>query len=169
MSRDKNELLDEYDIIQNSVLGAHCLHSAIVYFEERRKKVSGKVGMSLPICYLILPIVFNNEFSSVASKMKFKINSFRTSFYDSGLTYHNVLNHASNLFSTTSQSLNLGVSSGLIEFNENDAKIYVVRSRELQSSSKKKLDYGSTVLASRRLGAWFGQMTDSDILSLFTN
>ncbi len=160
---------DEYHIIQNSVLGAHCIHSALIYFEEKRKESKKRIGMSLPICYLILPIVYNNEFSKVASNMRFKINSFRSSFYDSGLTYHNVLNHATNLFPTTSQSLNIGFGSGLIDMDKDTAKLLTLKATELPSKSTKDYDYGAIVQASRRVGAWFGQMDDSDILSLFTN
>jgi len=84
--------LDEYDIIQNSVLGAHCIYETL-----RKYEAYNEAGMILPISYLILPILYNNNFSSRVKSMNFKIASFYKSIYNSQFNYLNVIDSVSKI------------------------------------------------------------------------
>lgn len=155
--------LEEYDIMQNSVLGAHCLYETLRKYEDYNEE-----GMILPISYLILPIVYNNNFSTRVKTMNFKISSFYKSIYDSQFNYLNVIEHADILFETTSQSLLIAQNSNLVKYDKSR--------NSLMSNSNKNVpikdrvegsDYSALISASRRLGSWFGQMKNEEILNLF--
>lgn|GEM_PF-5583559 len=154
---------DEYDIIQNSVLGAHCIYETIRKYEEYKLD-----GLLIPISYLILPIVYNNNFSRRIYNKNFKVSSFYKSIYDSEFNYLNVIEHADILFKTTSRALLIARNSSLI--------MYDYGSRTLRANSNRNVivkntvsgsDYKRIISSSKRLGSWFGQLKNEEILNIF--
>lgn len=154
---------DEYDIMQNAALGAHCIYETIRKFEDYNDQ-----GMILPISYLILPILYSNNYSSNVQSMNFKLSSFYKSIYSSKFNYLNVLEHADILFETSSKSILLAQNSDLIKFDKNNNSLRSNSIRNVSITDKVSgTDYKSIIASSRRLGSWFGQLKTEEILNIF--
>ena len=65
--------LDEYDVVQNYILGAHALREFVRYYQKESKNEEGPI---LPLVFPILPLVFNRDTALSISKRHFSLGSF---------------------------------------------------------------------------------------------
>ena len=154
---------DEYDIIQNSVLGAHCIYEAVRKAEDFKE-----TGLLMPITYLILPIVYNNNFSDRIYNKNFKLSSFYKSIYESQFNYLNVIEHADILFKTTSRAILIARDTSLLVYDTENSTLRTNSNKQVTLSNfVSGSDYKRVLASSKRIGSWFGQLRNEEILNIF--
>ncbi|QEM12377.1 three component ABC system middle component [Mucilaginibacter rubeus] len=151
-------IYNEFDIVQNKVLGFHGLYEFLKEFTESNKGIGPKIHYLFPV----LPILFNEESAAVIYSKNLKPGSFIK-----------VLSEKSDIFSTlqikmqdqsvhTLHCINLGIKCGLIGYDPESTRVFIQAKKNpgIQLSA----DYQKILFAAKRLGAWFAKMSEEEIL-----
>ena len=151
-------IYNEFDIVQNKVIGFHGLYEFLKEFTNSNKGTGPKIQFLFPV----LPILFNEESAAVIYSKNLKPGSFIK-----------VLSEKSDIFSTlqakmqdqsmqTLQCLDLGIKCGLIGYDQESTRVFIQAKKNpnIQLSE----DYQRILFAAKRLGAWFAKMSEEEIL-----
>jgi hypothetical protein len=151
-------ILDEFDIIQNNLLGAHAFREFVKYYEM----YSAGDSPDLILFFPLLPILFNNHFTTQISKKHFHETSLIIVKIENAVLFSNLQERMEKMTNQTFSSLNVAFSLNLLRYNSAEAKIELgIKTNPSFSLAK---NYSEIILASKRLGAWFGQLSTSEIL-----
>lgn len=156
---------NEFDIIQNHVLGAHALWEFVKNFESYHPQ---NKGVLLTLTLPVLPIVFNQEASTIIKSRNFKEGSLIKVLAENGAFNIGFQERMEAMTEQTLKSLHLAFSLDLLLIDNNDFTLYSKETGNINfGSAKNYKDYYSILSASRRLGAWFAQLTYDEILMYF--
>lgn len=151
-------IYNEFDIVQNEVVGFHGLYEFLKEYTEGNK---GK-GPRIQFLFPVLPILFNEESAAVIYSKNLKPGSFIK-----------VLSEKSDIFSTlqakmqdqslqTLKCLNLGIKCGLIGYDPETTRVFIQAKKN--ANIQLSQDYQRILYAAKRLGAWFAKMSEEEIL-----
>ncbi len=161
-SRNNPIVFDEYSIVQNSLLGTHALYEFTTSYQN--KDESG-MGIKLPLCFILLPIVFNKEYTNEIYRKNYSRGSFIKVLNSKELLFEGIQKRMEDLAPTTFRSLNIGFDSNLLLYDTQTRRIAINKKQRISYSKKSDRGYQKIILASKRLGAWFAQIEEEQILS----
>jgi len=149
---------DEFDVIQNSGLGAMCVWQFSVEFFKAKAK---HTGPRLPILFYLLPVVYNRETCFLIHNRNFEGGLYKAISDDKTLS-GGIHQRAELFYRKTWNSLNIGIASGLIEYDSESTELRPLR-LTFPTSLVLDASNGAIVAASRRLGNWFGVLPIEEI------
>lgn len=156
--------LNAFEIIQNAAIGAHALYA----FTRRYEQADiDRKGLLLPFMFPVLPIVFTKEYSEQISSRNFKIGSFYKVITSDNSFFINIVLKMQELSETTFKAMELGFSSQILIYDNENARIYSGKNVSILKQSNLSKSYSDIIKTSQRLGSWFAQLKDDEIMSYF--
>ncbi|MBI9055958.1 MAG: hypothetical protein JEY96_19205 [Bacteroidales bacterium] len=159
-----NNQLNEFEVIQNAAIGAHVFYEFIKRYENSNKD---KLGPLLPFMFPVLPIVFTKEYAEQIANRNFKIGSFYKVITLDNSFFINIVPKMQELSETTYKALGLSFSSKILTYDKENSRIYTGRRVNILKSSELSKPYQNIIKSSQRLGSWFAQLKDDEIISYF--
>jgi hypothetical protein len=156
------ELLNEYQIVQNEVLGAHALWEFAKYYNEYNLR---KSNPELMLSFPVLPIVFNKRATKAINGRNFKEGSLYRTINENKDIYTGLQDRMENMAPLTFKSLSTAFSLRLLGF-DNELSQIVPFSKTFPLKDV-NVEYQEIIHSSRRVGAWFGQLDYSEISVYF--
>lgn len=157
--------LQEYHIFQNKAIGAHILWE----FTKQYYNISHK-SVELILTMPIIPLCLNSRVVEGIKGRNFREGSLSRALTEHKDLFSGLQDRMENMATLTFESIYLASASGLIYVNP-DSSTLTPSLRGLPSRLKKDLDhnkdYYEIISASKRLGAWFGQLNQAEILLYF--
>lgn len=159
-----NKQLNEFEIIQNAAIGAHALYAFTQRYIQAEEE---KKGPLLPFMFPILPIVFTKEYTKQISSRNFKIGSFYKVMTSDNSFFINIVPKMQELSETTFKAIELGFSAKILVYDNENARIYSGKNVNIIKASNLSKSYSDIIKTSQRLGSWFAQLKDDEIVSYF--
>ncbi len=154
----------EFEISQNLAFCTHLLHHFLKSYCEEKKT---EKQMTLHLFFPILPLVLHGEIAESFSKKQ--MTASRAGFYkavDENVLFIPQVQRRMELYALrTFQSINLGFKTGLFGFNKEENKVVLLKNSNIIPHARFTYEYQTKLSASRRLGVWFAQTTEEEILS----
>lgn len=156
----------EFEIMQNSVLGAHVLWA----FADGFSSVDKNYNNELTLWHLItvLPLVFHEVSRRAINKRR--VSSGLRSILDrdpeidiaQNEAIFNLVNRIKNLQERSFRSLNCAIALGFIEITEG----YFIPSKRLKLPREMHLETKQIIKSSQKLGVWAGQLSIFEYLTI---
>lgn len=152
---------NEFEIIQNDILGAHLLSEFCNFYSKSSKGVAPKFYL----CFLILPLVYNKDTVNLIYQRRMKPGSFIKALEEKGNVFFDLQFRLEELGKKTFRSLNIAFASEILYYDKKHSRVIF--------NNQKKLSYNYSILndnyqkqiqATRRIGSWFGVLEDKEIL-----
>ena len=159
-----NRQLNEFEIIQNAAIGAHALY---VFTQRYQQANIEKRGPLLPFMFPVLPIVFTKEYSEQISSRNFKIGSFYKVITSDNSFFLNIVPKMQELSETTFKAMELGFTTKILVYDNENARVYSGKNVNILKQSNISKSYSDIIKTSHRLGSWFAQLKDDEIMSYF--
>lgn len=159
-----NKHLNEFEIIQNAALGAHALYAFTQRYEQANIERKGPL---LPFMFPVLPIAFTKEYSDQISSRNFKLGSFYKVITSDNSFFINIVPKMQELSETTFKAMELGFSTKILVYDNENARIYSGKNVSISKQSNLSKSYSDIMKTSQRLGSWFAQLKDDEIMSYF--
>lgn len=160
-------MLDEFDIFQNKVLGAHVIWEFSKNFQINNKE---HAAPSLLITMPVIPLCFNKRVVTGIKERNFREGSLLRALEERKDLFSGLQERMESMANLTLGSVYLGAVSGLFAYDRENAIIIPV-AKGLPSNIKeaiiKNYEYNDIISASRRIGAWFGLFNQSEIMLYF--
>ncbi len=153
---------NEYEIIQNAALGAHALYTFVDKYSNYNKDYR---GVSIFLCFLVLPIVYTKDYSNVICSKNFSRGSFIKILTSNEIIFEGIQERVLDLKKTTFRALDIAFSAELLIYDKDNGKIYLNRKKNITPRFGSDKGYKKIIAASRRLGAWFSQLETEQILA----
>ena len=155
--------VSEYRIMHNPSLGAHAIWEFSNTYKEFNEDHQYPVLMlTLPV----LPLVLNKRASDRIKGKNFKEGSLARAIAEDRAIYGGLQDRMESLYELTLLSINVAASSGLIIYDPESTQLISNRKTELNLDLGK--DYQDILKSARRIGAWFGQLSLSEIMMYFS-
>lgn len=152
---------DEFEIIQNNILGAHLLFE----FCKSYYKSENNRYPKLYILFLVLPILYNKETVELIFQRKFKHGSFMKSLDEKGNLFFDIQYRMEELAPKTLKSLNIAFASGILQYSPlNNSIIFNPESKLSYQLKLLNKDYQNKILAAKRLGFWFSSLKNEELI-----
>lgn len=153
-------MIQEYRIIQNPFLGAHALWEFVKHYQHHNAK-----GAPYPILFTVLPICFNTSLSKLIEKRSLDKSSISRVIMEDTSVFRGVQDRMESMFVETNQAILIACASKLITIDENANVQYILgkRQKTLIKPTTYNAPYNRIINTSKRLGSWFGQMTEEEI------
>lgn len=152
-------MINEYNIIQNSGIGALALHAFVTEFY---KTLENRKGPIIPLLMPILPIVYNRESTERLCKNNRLVSSFYNSLSDNRLIPIGLQDRMEKMSSQTFKALNLAFSTSLLDYDKVNSQILPVRNAFVPKIVY--IDNIKLLKASKLLGFWFSQLSVEEIM-----
>jgi len=159
----KNDFdINEFTILQNPVIGSHLIYE----FMKKYDQYGGKKGISIHLLFCLLPILFSKECLDSISNKNFKIGSF-IKFLNNDKTSYSDINSKMQFYSeVTFNSLDIAFSSQLLRFEDKNCDVFLIPLNEKIINPKiLRHEYKSMIAAAQRLGAWFGILSELEVVT----
>lgn len=160
----KSKSLTEFEIIQNSAVGAHILYEFTQKFIQYHPE---KKGPLLPFLFPVLPIAFTKEYSTEIASRNYKIGSLYKVLTSDNSYFINIDQKMQDLSATTYQAINLCFSSHILIYDTDNSRIITGKRVKIVDLKKMSESYQYIIKTSQRLGAWFGQLREDEIMNYF--
>lgn len=156
------ELVTEYQIVQNQILGAHSLWEFSKYYFQHSKP---KAHPNLMLAFPVLPIVLNKRATMEINNRNFKEGSLYRTINENKDIYAGLQTRMENMANLTFRSLNTAFSLKILSVDSTTTQL-IPSSKSFPLADVGR-DYQEIIHSSRRVGAWFGQLDISEIMTYF--
>jgi hypothetical protein len=159
------ETLDEYKIYQNEVLGAHSIWEFVKYYNNyHSERDFPELILALPV----LPIVLNLRSAEEICKRQFKPGSLIRTIIENRDLYTGLQERMESMVGLSLESINMATDLGVLKLDAQSTKLISInRTVPFKKLGIINTDYDKIILSSRRIGAWFGQLSMIEITSYF--
>jgi hypothetical protein len=150
--------MNEFDIVQNNLLGAIAINSFSKEYYISKEKIK---GVPLPLIFAVLPIVFNEDSSNKINLNQKRITSFFKTLAEDKLIPIGLQKKMEQMFDQTIKSLSISFSLRLIKYDPINSEIIPsigIQLPRLNYSDNIKIAHTSGIL-----GYWFGKLTFEEI------
>jgi hypothetical protein len=155
------DIYNEFDIVQNNLIGAHVLHEFVKVYTDQ----SGGVGPKLYWLFPVLPIVFHEDSVSEIYARALSQGSFLKVVNSNAYLFMNLQERMEVLSTNTFKCISIACDAGLFGYDAESARIYLITSKAVVNDIKQLGDnYQKIVLAAKRLGHWFAKMAENELL-----
>jgi len=155
--------LFEYDLVQNSAIGAVAMHAAILQCYESSGRM---IGMPLPQSMLVLPLVFHRRTRSTISKMMFS-SSFYRALVEQRTIPVGLQHRMESMQKLSLSAVNLAFGSSLIKRNPKSDDLSFVPSRlSPVPFGGDDVDTKDIIPAAKRVGYWIATVKFETMCSL---
>ena len=149
--------ISEYDIIQNSALGALSLGVFCkAFFDEQNKEH----GPMLPLTMPVLPIVFNEKSVALIRRRNISGGLFATLADDKSI-FVGLQQRMEAMYEQTMSAAGLAFASGLIGYDAETTELIPVK-----VTPQVYNEYSPILATSKRLGIWFAALGFEQICTL---
>ncbi|CAD5277557.1 MULTISPECIES: three component ABC system middle component [unclassified Imperialibacter] len=156
--------MNSFETVQNEALGAHAIWEYSRFYNEYSETHEySPVILALPV----LPIVFNARARGEICNRNFREGSLLRTISDTRDLYSGLQDRMEGLVGLTLKSLYLASAVDLVQYDERDSLIIPKRKTPLNIELSYGKEYDQIIQASRRIGAWFGQLDISEIMIHF--
>jgi hypothetical protein len=159
--------LNEFEIFQNKAIGAHAIWE---FSKSYKMHNSDSFSPTLLMAMPLLPLVFNRRVVNGIKERNFKEGSLLRALDENKDLFSGLQERMEDMGKLTLESIYLSAVVGLIIFDR-DENIIIPKAKNLPMKLKENLDknrdYIDIINASRRIGAWFGQFSQSEIFLYF--
>lgn len=152
----------EYEVVQNAIIGAHALYKFVATYSKRDQT---QKGVGLPLCFIVLPIVFNKEYSEAIFRKQFSRGSFIKVLTSNEVIFDGLQKRMEDLSTTTFRSLGINLQAKLLNYDRANARIFLNRNTTIKGNRDSDKGYSKIISSSSRLGAWFAQIDDEQLLA----
>lgn len=159
---DGKIIFDEFELMQNHILGAHALREFVRFYETVH---ADKIGPSLFLIMPVLPLVFNRTSTRSISNRHFIEGSIYKALREDKTLFVGLQSRMEKMATQTMNSLYMASSLGLLEYDPLTTKVTLAYSGNPSQNFSE--DYSIIIKSARRLGSWFAQMSESDIIETF--
>lgn len=150
----------EYEIIQNSALGAVAIWEFTKEYYQNADKTKGPIIL---LSLLVLPIVFNKQ-AVENLRRRHKKGGLLKALSENATIFIGLQERMEKMCDQTFESINIAFASGLLTFNEENAQLLPVR---MSGSSMYTNDQVKDILAtSKKLGYWLSELSLMQICKL---
>ena len=159
--------LNEFEIFQNKALGAHMIWE---FAKNYQMYHVDKVPPSLLLTMPVLPLCFNKRVILGIKERNFNGGSLLRTLDENKDLFSGLQERMEGMARLTLESIYLGSAVKLIEYDRQNALIIPISKTlpiKIRDSISKNYDYSDIINTSRRIGAWFGQFNQSEILLYF--
>jgi len=157
----KTDLLDEFEIVQNNLVGAHALHEFVKSYTNEAAGTGPKLYWLFPV----LPIVFNEDSIAAIHARSLSPGSFLKVINECGYLFINLQDRMEFFSANTFKCISIASDAGLFGYDPLSARVYLQKSTSIVANVKYLGDnYQLILLAAKRLGAWFAKTTESELL-----
>lgn len=153
---------DEFELMQNQVLGAHALREFVKFYQRVHVE---NIGPSLLLILPVLPLVYNQVSTQSISNKHYIEGSIYKALREDKTLFIGLQARMEKMYEQTLQSVFMAANLGLLEYDVPTTRLTL--SNGSNPSLKFSEDYETILRSSRRLGSWFAQMSESDILETF--
>jgi len=159
---DEQIELDEYDVVQNHVLGAHILREFVKYYQRYSED---KAGPTLVLIMPVLPLVLNKAATTSISKRHFIEGSLTKTITEDKTLYTGLQDRMEKMANQTFHSLSMAFSLNLLAYDQKTTLVIVVNKASPQMDGAQ--NYREMLNAARRLGCWFAKLSFEELISVF--
>ncbi|GAB3916987.1 three component ABC system middle component [Mucilaginibacter boryungensis] len=160
-------MLNEFDIFQNKVLGAHVIWEFSKNFKLNNKEhAAPSLLMTMPV----IPLCFNKRVVVGIKERNFREGSLLRALEERKDLFSGLQERMEGMADLTLQSVYLGSVSKLFYYDRENAIIVPIAKglpAKVKESVIKNYEYNDIINASRRIGAWFGLFNQSEIMLYF--
>jgi Family of unknown function (DUF6521) len=154
-------IYNEFEIIQNELIGVHALHEFVRSYAEHNKGVGPKIYWLFPI----LPILFNEESVNLIYNRNFTTGSFSKVIYDRKDIFLTLQKRMESLASKTFNCIYVASNSKLFDYDPQTLRLFIIKTNSLISNySRLSNEYQKIIFSAKRLGAWFAKMNNEELL-----
>ena len=155
--------LDEYDVVQNHILGAHILREFVRYYQNNS---ADKTGPTLVLTMPVLPLVLNEAARNSISKRRFIEGSLSKTILEEKTLYAGLQDRMQKMADQTLQSLSLAFTLQLLSYNIETTKLSMNFQINPVSELQGAKNYKEMLSAAHRLGTWFAKLTFEELITL---
>lgn len=152
-------MINEFNIIQNSGIGALILHSFVNEFYETKNKTQGPI---IPLVMPVLPLIYNKESTERLCRNNRLVSSYYNSLNENKLIPVGLQDRMEKMSSQTFRALNFAFSTNILTYNQRTTQILPVEKAYIPNliyeNNKKMLK------ASKLLGFWFSELSIEEIM-----
>ena len=159
--------LNEFEIFQNKLLGAHIIWE---FAKNYKMHHSEKDVPSLLITMPVLPLCLNRRVVQGIKERNFRGGSLLRAINENKDLFSGLQERMENMANLTLESIYVSSVTGLITYDRDSSTIIpkaTILPLKLRDNLKKNEDYNNIINASKRIGAWFAQFNQSEILLYF--
>lgn len=151
--------LNEYNIIQNNVIGAMAIYSFVKSYYDTKNKTEGP---SIALCMPILPIVFNEDcYSEISKVSRITKSRFLTVLSDNRSIPVGLQKRMVGMADQTLKSLNMAFALHILMYNQETSQVYPVPRSKLPTVQFK--DNIEILMSSKALGNWFANYSTEEL------
>lgn len=157
----KVDVYDEYEIIQNELLGVHVLHEFVKYYTANNNGVGPKLYWAFPI----LPIIFNAESTNLIHSRNYTAGSFIKVISEKSDLFSTLQIRMQNLSRKTFACIYHAANSGLFSYDPVTARLFLISQGDvIKGGAQLTKEYQQMIAAAKRLGCWFAKMSEEELL-----
>jgi len=157
----KTDMLDEFAIVQNNLIGAHALHEFVKSYTSE----AAGVGPRLYWLFPVLPIVFNEDSVEAIHSRSLSPGSFLKVINECGYLFINLQQRMELFSANTYRCISIASDTNLFGYDPSSARVYQIQSKSIFRDVKQLgNNYQLILLAAKRLGAWFARTTENELL-----
>ena len=154
-------IYNEFEIIQNDLVGVHALHEFIRSFTENNKGTGPKIYWLFPV----LPILFNEESTELIYSRNFNQGSFAKVINEKNDLFITLQKRMEEFSPKTFNCIYIASNSRLFSYDTGTARVFLLRDNSIAANLKGLgNDYQKIILAAKRLGTWFSKMSEDELL-----
>ncbi|MGY4384137.1 hypothetical protein ACVWYN_001163 [Pedobacter sp. UYP24] len=159
--------LNEFDIFQNRVVGAHAIWQFAIYYQMHHLERScPNLMCTMPVLSLCL----NRRVIQNIKERNFKEGSLLRTLDENKDLFSGLQERMESMAELSLESIYLGAVTGLFSYNR-DQDLIIPKMKFLPAKIKEEIDknrdYADIINASKRVGAWFSQFNHSELLFYF--
>jgi hypothetical protein len=149
---------EEYEIVQNSALGA----CALWHFTDRfNEATAGRRGPSLVETLPLLPLVFHRDSAQALGRRRYD-GGLYTALGENRALFVGLQKRVEDMVSQTFRAINVGLRARLIYLDGETGQLYRVQRVRAPATSNDAVRL--IFSTSQRLGHWFAQSTPAETL-----
>lgn len=151
--------MNEYNIIQNHVMGALAIHTFVKSYYNNKNKTEGP---TIPLCLPILPLVYNEKCYTELSKInRITKSRFLSILSDNRDIPVGLQQRMINMSDQTLKAINLAFALKLLVYNNETSQLIPAHGSKAPEVYFK--DNIEILQSSKVLGAWFAEYSTEDV------
>ena len=152
--------LNEFDIYQNSSLGAILLYEFVNSYEKTEKE---NRSPSLGIILAVLPILFTKDITDSAKGRSSSLKGLYNLIEDNKLLFELTSRKIDTSFENTMTSLLIAHKSNMLDVDFSKNSISSVR-MPFKKYTPSSIKIGELIRTARKFGGWFSKLSDIEFL-----
>lgn len=150
--------IPEFEIMQNTTLGAFAIHSFVREYYAQKEKIMG-----IPLHYLmpVLPIVFNSDSALKISSKQRRITSFYKAIAEEKFIPIGLQFKMEEMYRQTIDSINIAMALGMILYSSEESSFFPKEKIRLPDLIAE--DNNNIIRAAGNLGFWFAEISIEEL------